>query len=190
MGEEHGCPYPELSSGDPITPEDFRGSDEGSHYMSTKEGLASLGYDDNSAEGQMENDKKDDEPVPPKQWIILRKDLGMRKGKMVAQGSHGVLKVFLEQMVHGPEPGKFTFYASGPVLAWLEGKFTKVCLGARSEEELVEVYEKARAAGIMCTLITDAGTTEFKGVPTKTCVVIGPAYPEQVNPITGDLPLL
>jgi PTH2 family peptidyl-tRNA hydrolase len=126
----------------------------------------------------------------PKQWIVLRKDLKMRKGKMVAQGSHGVLKVFLEQMVRGPEEGKFTFYASGAVLAWLEGKFTKVCVGVQSEEELLEVYEKAKAASIMCTLITDAGLTEFDGVPTNTCVVIGPAYPSQVKDIVGDLKLL
>ena len=126
----------------------------------------------------------------PKQWIVLRKDLKMRKGKMVAQGSHGVLKVFLEQMVRGPEEGKFTLYVSGAALAWLEGKFTKICVGARSEEELLEIYEKAKAANIMCTLITDAGLTEFDGIPTNTCVVIGPAYPSQVQSITGELPLL
>lgn len=33
LGEEHGCPWPELSSGDPPTPYDFPGTDEGSHYM-------------------------------------------------------------------------------------------------------------------------------------------------------------
>lgn len=130
------------------------------------------------------------ETVAPKQWIVLRKDLGMRKGKMVAQGGHGVLKVFLEQMVRGPEEGKFTLYASDAVLAWLEGKFTKICLGARNEEELLEVYEKSRETGVMCTLITDAGLTEFDGVPTNTCVVVGPAYPHQVEPFTKHLPLL
>jgi hypothetical protein len=30
-GQEHGCPWPELSRGDPPTPEDFRGSDAESH---------------------------------------------------------------------------------------------------------------------------------------------------------------
>lgn len=133
---------------------------------------------------------ENDEKEPPKQWIVLRKDLGMRKGKMVAQGSHGVLKVVIEQMVRGPEKGKFTLWASDALLAWLEGKFTKITLGARSEEELLDVYAKAKSAGLMCTLITDAGLTEFAGVETNTCVVIGPAYPNQVEPITGDLPLL
>jgi hypothetical protein len=32
-GEEHGCPWPELSRGDPPTPYDFGGSDDESHYV-------------------------------------------------------------------------------------------------------------------------------------------------------------
>jgi len=135
-------------------------------------------------------EKDDTEEGLPKQWVILRKDLNMRKGKMVSQGGHGVLKVILEQMVRGPEKGKFTLWASGALLAWLDGIFTKICLSASSEEELLEVYDKARVAGIMCTLITDAGRTEFGGVPTNTCVVLGPAYPEQVESFVSHLPLL
>jgi len=44
LGEKHDCPWPELSSGDPCGPEDFGGSDEGSHYMSSRQGLKGLGY--------------------------------------------------------------------------------------------------------------------------------------------------
>ena len=32
----------------------------------------------------------------PKQVIVMRKDLNMRKGKMIAQGSHASLKVFFD----------------------------------------------------------------------------------------------
>lgn len=39
-GQPHGCPWPELY--DPAGPEDFRGSDEGSHLMATKQGLGGL----------------------------------------------------------------------------------------------------------------------------------------------------
>jgi PTH2 family peptidyl-tRNA hydrolase len=158
-----------------------------------EEGIEVVHHDDENPPRGLPGTKtflKEPPSEAPKQWIVLRKDLKMRKGKMVAQGSHGVLAVILEQMVKGPEEGKFTLWASDALLAWIEGKFTKICVGARSEEELLEVYAKAKGAGIMCTLITDAGLTEFNGVPTNTCVVIGPAYPSQVNPITGDLPLL
>jgi PTH2 family peptidyl-tRNA hydrolase len=39
-------------------------------------------------------------------------------------------------------------------------------------------------------LIVDAGTTEFHGVPTKTCCAVGPAWADAVDAITGGLPLL
>jgi PTH2 family peptidyl-tRNA hydrolase len=34
------------------------------------------------------------------------------------------------------------------------------------------------------------GKTEFNGVPTKTCLGIGPAKAEKIDKITGDLKLL
>jgi PTH2 family peptidyl-tRNA hydrolase len=59
-----------------------------------------------------------------------------------------------------------------------------------SEPELDAIVEHARAAGVRCALIVDAGLTEFRGVPTKTCCAIGPAWSDAVDAITGDLPLL
>jgi PTH2 family peptidyl-tRNA hydrolase len=55
---------------------------------------------------------------------------------------------------------------------------------------LVELYTKAKQAGLICSLIVDAGLTEFGGVPTKTCCAIGPAWAEDVDKITGELKLL
>lgn len=42
----------------------------------------------------------------PKQVIIIRKDLNMRKGKMIAQGAHASMKVFFDLM--SPEYGLYT----------------------------------------------------------------------------------
>ena len=39
-------------------------------------------------------------------------------------------------------------------------------------------------------LITDAGLTEFHGVPTNTCLGIGPYIAEEIDKFTGNLPLL
>lgn len=36
----------------------------------------------------------------------------------------------------------------------------------------------------------DAGLTEFKGIPTKTCIAIGPADSNEINKISGHLKLL
>ena len=73
---------------------------------------------------------------------------------------------------------------------WLSGSFTKVCLSCDSEQELLDLHAKAKAAGILCSLIKDAGKTEFGGVPTYTAIAIGPDYPENIDPITGHLKLL
>ena len=49
---------------------------------------------------------------------------------------------------------------------------------------------KVKNAGLLCSLIQDAGLTEFDGVPTYTCCAIGPNWDEDVNKITGHLKLL
>ena len=72
---------------------------------------------------------------------------------------------------------------------WLDGAFAKIAVGIDSEEELLELHEKARSLGIATSLIQDHGRTEFKGVPTYTAITVGPGNPEQVASLTGHLKL-
>ncbi|HSK03554.1 MAG TPA: aminoacyl-tRNA hydrolase [Kofleriaceae bacterium] len=123
-----------------------------------------------------------------KQVIVMRKDLNMRKGKMIAQGAHASLKVVLDAGTLGGE--RFTLEPWPALAAWLGGRFTKVCVSVDSEAALEAIVERARAAGVPCALIVDAGHTEFRGVPTKTCCAVGPAWADEVDAITGELPLL
>ena len=123
-----------------------------------------------------------------KQVIVMRKDLGMRKGKMIAQGAHASLKVLVDA---GAVDGEtFAIALTEPMAAWLTGRFTKVCVGVDSEAALDAVVAAARATKIPCAVIVDAGVTEFHGVPTKTCCAVGPAWVEDVDAITGELGLL
>jgi PTH2 family peptidyl-tRNA hydrolase len=123
-----------------------------------------------------------------KQVIVMRKDLGMRKGKMIAQGAHASLKVLLDG---GELAGDtYSIHVWPAAAAWLGGRFTKVCVSVDSEAALDAIVERARAANVPCALIVDAGATEFHGVPTKTCCAVGPAWTEDVDAITGALPLL
>ena len=73
---------------------------------------------------------------------------------------------------------------------WITGNFKKVCVSVNSEEELITLYEKAKSNGFICSLICDAGLTEFAGVPTNTCIAIGPGLPSDIDTITGNLKLL
>jgi PTH2 family peptidyl-tRNA hydrolase len=122
--------------------------------------------------------KSKDGDVSMKQMIVMRTDLNMRKGKMVAQGAHASLKAVLENINHVD------------VQLWLAGPFKKVCVSVGSEKELFEVLDSARKAGIITALITDAGLTEFGGVATHTCIAVGPAPDEMLENITGHLKLL
>lgn len=123
-----------------------------------------------------------------KQVIVLRKDLNMRKGKMVAQGAHASMAAIL-QLSHRDE-NRLVIPLDERVEPWLCGRFTKICVSVNSEAELLAVHEKARAAGVLTSLVLDAGLTEFGGVPTHTAVAVGPDYSTKVDQITGELPLL
>lgn len=119
-----------------------------------------------------------------KQIIVMRKDLNMRKGKMIAQGAHASLGIFtriLKTVNPDETPDAITY--------WLETSFAKVCVYVKSEEELLEIYNKVPKE-IPKILITDSGKTEFNNVPTHTCIAIGPWWSDEINKITGELPLL
>ena len=123
-----------------------------------------------------------------KQVIALRKDLNMRKGKMVAQGSHASMRAALcRGQVVGEELRIPLDSDLGP---WLLGRFTKVCVHVTGEAALFDIFNRAKEAGLPCALIQDSGLTEFNGIPTYTCVAVGPALKEAVDRITGELPLL
>ena len=137
-----------------------------------------------------------------KQVIVMRTDLNMRKGKTVVQGCHASLKVILDNLIkyrpkvdgcfnleHSwyPELDK-NFYRQ--IKSWLEGIFTKICLRVDSEQEMIDIYNKAKENNVPCSLITDCGKTEFHGVPTNTCIAIGPAEEKEIDKLTGHLKLL
>jgi PTH2 family peptidyl-tRNA hydrolase len=128
-------------------------------------------------------DPAGDRPVT-KQVIVMRRDLGMRRGKEIAQGAHASM-IWLALRVR--QPGHSFSEAEH---RWLNGPFTKVCVRVDSEEELLSVAQKAREAGVLVQLCVDARKTEFHGMPTPTCCAIGPDFPERIDPITGHLKLL
>jgi len=126
----------------------------------------------------------------PKQVIVVRKDLNMRKGKIAAQASHASLGAILNYQVNTEQDLMMLNIDHPPVKEWLNGRFTKVCVSVDSEEELIDIYMKAMHNKVNVKLIKDAGLTEFGGVPTYTCLAIGPDYPENIDKITGHLKLL
>lgn len=114
-----------------------------------------------------------------KQAIVVRSDLGMGKGKIAAQAAHASLSA-----AEASRTKREGWYS-----AWKEEGQAKVVLKVGSEEDLREVFHKARKAGLPSSLIEDRGLTQVEP-GTATCVGIGPAPDSEIDGITGKLKLL
>ena len=125
-----------------------------------------------------------------KQVIVMRTDTSppMRKGKMIAQGSHASM-AFLSRRCFDSNGMVCEPKFSETELNWFKNSFAKICVRADSEQELLEIFEKAKAANLEAHLITDSARTEFKE-PTITCLAIGPDTHDRIDCITGHLKLL
>lgn len=128
-----------------------------------------------------------------KQVIVMKKfpkDRNMRTGKYISQGAHAAVGALLNL-------GKLDKYSDNLIIPlynpfvreWITGNFKKVTLYVETDEELQTLFQSAKAAGLPSILIQDSGLTEFNGVPTLTAVGIGPGGEDEINAITGNLPL-
>jgi len=126
-----------------------------------------------------------------KQIILIRKDLNMRRGKEIAQGSHASMAFLVEQLTRAgfndEKAQNFTVTLSTVEKAWLGKGMAKVCLRVNSEQELLHYHQQALDAGLASHLIKDSGRTEFKGQPTYTACAIGPDDSQKIDMITGEL---
>lgn len=127
--------------------------------------------------------------VMRKSFIIDGKKVTPRKGKYIAQGAHAALAAILNLGIFVEDEVVIYFKDKDALRDWIKGQFTKICVSVETEEELLEVYNKAKEKGLICSLITDAGHTEFNGQPTITCCAIGPAWSDELDEITGNLQL-
>lgn len=135
-----------------------------------------------------------------KMMIVMRRDLKMRKGKIAAQAGHACTEALLmalaregrlSDLVAGPE-GMLLRVEEGvetPLTEWFGGGTAKICVYVDSEEELMAIADKAEEMGVIAAVITDAGATEFHGVPTRTCLALEPLPAEVADTLTGGLPL-
>lgn len=116
----------------------------------------------------------------------------MPHGKLAAQVAHASMGAFFKVPgVELKEDGMYIPLPNGSAQdKWISERFTKIVLYVKSDEKLQEVYQKAIDKGLPASLITDAGFTVFNGKPTRTCVGIGPAFPEDFIGVTDKLRVL
>jgi PTH2 family peptidyl-tRNA hydrolase len=118
-------------------------------------------------------------PFEYKMCIVLRMDLGMSTGKLIAQACHAA--------VGASELGKKENHKAWR--RWRDEGAKKVALEAESLEEIEGLAEKAKKLDIVNILIQDAGHTE---VPpgTVTALGLGPDRTDLLDKVTGSLPLI
>lgn len=133
-----------------------------------------------------------------KQVLVVRKDLNMRKGKIAAQAAHASMGAILKKARENWLTKILSFFGCKTLVLdltdpqmgpWLSGRFKKITVYVNSEEELLAVYNQAESLGLMCSLIQDAGLTEFGGVLTYTAVAVGPDIDKNIDVVTSKLPL-
>ena len=127
-----------------------------------------------------------------KQVILIRKDLKMRRGKEIAQGSHASMHFLVQKIQNHKSKTEnnnqsISINLSDIEARWLDKGMAKVCLRVDSEEQLLHYHDKAKTAGLSTSLIQDSGRTEFHGNPTYTACAIGPDYVTSIDAITGEL---
>lgn len=125
----------------------------------------------------------------------------MRKGKIAAQASHASVEAVLKAILKEGRAGQLCAAEDGyvrleapageesPLTDWFRYGMAKICVYVDSEEELLALDQKARAAGVTTALILDAGMTEFHGEPTYTALAFEPLEAERADELTGTLPL-
>jgi len=113
-----------------------------------------------------------------KQAIVLRTDLGMGKGKLVAQGSHASLGAHIRTSKQKPQWAE----------QWLAEGMKKIVLRVESKEALIQLFEEARRE-LPAVLITDAGHTQVEP-GTLTAMAAGPAPEPEIDKIFSKYKLL
>ncbi|MGQ9718562.1 MAG: peptidyl-tRNA hydrolase Pth2 [Nitrososphaerales archaeon] len=114
-----------------------------------------------------------------KMAIVVRSDLNMSTGKVVAQACHACLEAYERARRRKGEYWK----------EWHREGAKKVVLKAKSLEELLKLENKARRLRLPFALIVDRGLTEIPP-DTPTALGIGPSRSDIIDKVTGHLPLL
>ena len=125
-----------------------------------------------------------------KMVIVVRTDIKMPVGKIAAQAAHAAMSAFMKNGKWVSDGAYVINAMTDADRAWFRHKFTKIVLACDGLDEMRSLQQKADAAGLKTSLIIDAGDTVFGGVPTETCLAIGPDWPSRIDEITGHLKLL
>ena len=111
-----------------------------------------------------------------KQVILMRMDLKLPPGKMAAQSAHA-------------SSGALIKSHKDDLMKWKNEGMKKVVLKVDTKEDLFKYKLQAEDAGLITSLIEDAGKTVVEP-GTITCLGIGPDKEEKIDEVTGNLKMV
>ena len=111
--------------------------------------------------------------------LVTRQDLQLSKGKLAAQCAHAAADCVLSAKRSNPRT----------LDQYLRRGARKIVCKVPDLISLKQVYSRAKKAGLVCQLVTDAGHTEIPP-GTETVVGIGPGPRAEIDKITGQLSLV
>jgi len=136
--------------------------------------------------GEEDDDEMEEEEgtvsEPLKMVLVVRQDLGMKKGKIAAQCCHAALGAYRRAVL-----GNATWRAWNK--RWITRAQTKVAVKCPDEDSLNLTAAKCMAASVPHYLVTDAGRTQI-APGSKTVCGVGPAPVSVVDSICGQFKLL
>ena len=111
-----------------------------------------------------------------KQVIVVNRSLALPKGKLAAQVAHAAV-------------GAFVAASAQAQVAWRRVGMPKIVVYAADADALVQLETLAHQHQIPACLVHDAGRTVISA-GTITCLGLGPAAADALDPLTGALPLV
>lgn len=111
-----------------------------------------------------------------KQYILIRQDLKLPKGKAAAQAAHASVEAVLRS-------------DRDKVKEWRAEGMAKIVCKVTDERELLSLNQLAKDEGVTTAVITDAGKTVV-APGTRTCMAAGPDEDEKLDELFGELKLL
>ena len=109
----------------------------------------------------------------------------MGKGKVCAQVGHAVIGTYTQV----EEEARYDQKAKARLSNWESFGSPKIVVKADTQKQMLEIKKTLDDLGVNTHLVRDAGHTQIKA-GSMTVVGVGPAFPEEIDPITKHLKLL
>jgi peptidyl-tRNA hydrolase, PTH2 family len=147
-------------------------------------------YDDSSDDDTGAIPTTDDLSRKPQDWgvqdapykmiLVVNMELkGMGNGKKMAQCCHAAVGCYKHAMKVCPSAVKW----------WDRTGCAKIAVKCPTEDEMIEIWQKARSIGMPCYLVEDAGRTQI-AAGSRTVLGLGPAPAYVYDGLTSHLKLV